>query len=132
MKKNVETVALFFDSLSNGDMDTVVSLIDDNIIWHQPGQGVLSGIINGKSNVLEHLGRFMELSQGTFSSSYDYLTPNGDLVAVAVQFKAAAKGKSISMKGVDLVKVNNHKITEFWLFSEFIDEEDKFWTALAS
>ena len=35
------------------------------------------------------------------------------------------------MKGVDLFRFEDGLIKEIWLFSEQIDEEDRFWTALA-
>lgn len=38
---------------------------------------------------------------------------------------------SMEMKGVDLFRFENDLIKEVWPFSERIDEEDRFWTALA-
>lgn len=42
-----------------------------------------------------------------------------------------ASWHSMEMKGVDLFRFENDLIKEVWLFSERIDEEDRFWTALA-
>ena len=132
MEKKIEKVRQFYTSLAQGDFETVGALLSDDLVWHQPGKGALSGVYNGKLNVFTHLGRMVQLSNGTFAiDQVDYITENGDLVVAAVGFAVSANGRSMQMKGVDLFRFENELIKEVWLFSERIDEEDRFWTALA-
>ena len=132
MEKKTEKVSLFYAALAQGDFETVGTLLSDDLIWHQPGKGALSGIYSGKQNVFAHLGKMAQLSNGTFAiNQVDYVTENGDLVVAAVAFAASAGGCSIEMKGVDLFRFEDGLIKEVWLFSERIDEEDSFWTPLA-
>jgi len=132
MSKNLKLTELYFDALAKGDMETVGSLFADDVIWHQPGQGVISGTIYGKENVFTHLGKFMQLSQGTFGiDDVEYITSNGDLVAASIHFKAEAQGKSIAMRGMDIMRFESEKIKEVWLYSEDIEVEDAFWTELS-
>nr|WP_315221818.1 nuclear transport factor 2 family protein [uncultured Flavobacterium sp.] len=129
MSKNVEIVQSYFNALSNNDFDTVISLLSDDLIWHQPGKGKQSGTYKGKENVLTHLGNFAKWSNGTFAIDHvDYITENGQFVAASINFKAEKGTKSISMKGMDLLLIEGGKIKEVWLFSERINEEDDFWT----
>ena len=124
-----EVVNQFYVSLAKGDFEKVSSLLSDDLVWHQPGKGSLSGTYEGKEAVFSHLGRMSELSGGTFAiDQIDYITENNHLVVAAVAFKALAFSKSIQMRGIDLFRVENDKIQEVWLFSEHIDEEDAFWT----
>ena len=132
MEKKTEKVSLFYAALAQGDFETVGTLLSDDLIWHQPGKGAVSGIFSGKQNVFAHLGEMAQLSNGTFAiNQVDYVTENGDLVVAAVAFAASAGGCSIEMKGVDLFRFENGLIKEVWLFSERIDEEDSFWPPLA-
>lgn len=132
MEKRIEKVRQFYTALAQGDFETVGALLSDDLVWHQPGKGTLSGIYNGKQNVFVHLGRMAQLSNGTFAiDQVDYVTENGDLVVAAIGFAVSANGHSMEMKGVDLFRFENDLIKEVWLFSERIDEEDRFWTALA-
>ena len=132
MEKKTEKVSLFYAALAQGDFETVGTLLSDDLIWHQPGKGAVSGIYSGKQNVFAHLGKMAQLSNGTFAiNQVDYVTENGDLVVAAVAFAASASGCSIVMKGVDLFRFEDGLIKEVWLFSERIDEEDRVWTALA-
>ncbi len=131
MEKKIEKVRQFYTALAQGDFETVGALLSDDLVWHQPGKGTLSGIYNGKQNVFAHLGRMAQLSNGTFAiDQVDYVTENSDLVVAAVGFAVSANGHSMQMKGVDLFRFENELIKEVWLFSERIDEEDRFWTAL--
>ncbi len=131
MEKKIEKVRQFYTALAQGDFETVGALLSDDLVWHQPGKGTLSGIYNGKQNVFAHLGRMAQLSNGTFAiDQVDYVTENSDLVVAAVGFAVSANGHSMQMKGVDLFRFENEQIKEVWLFSERIDEEDRFWTAL--
>ena len=131
MERKTEKVSQFYAALAQGDFETVSALLADDLVWHQPGNGALSGIYNGKQNVFAHLKKMAQLSNGTFAiDQVDYLTENGDLVAVSIGFAVSANGYSMEMKGIDLFRFENDLIKEVWLFSERIDEEDRFWTAL--
>lgn len=124
-----EIVHQFYVSLAKGDFEKVGSLLADDLVWHQPGKGALSGSYKGKEAVFSHLGRMAQLSGGTFAiDQIDYITENDPLVAAAVAFEVFAFDKSMRMRGIDLYRVENDKIQEVWLFSERIDEEDAFWT----
>ena len=124
-----EIVHQFYASLAKGDFEKVGSLLADDLVWHQPGKGSVSGSYKGKEAVFSHLGRMSELSGGTFAiDQIDYITENNHLVVAAVAFEVFAFDKSIRMRGIDLFRVENDKIQEVWLFSERIDEEDAFWT----
>src|SRR5690606_29992887 len=104
----------------------------DNIIWHQPGNGIQSGTYNGKAALFAHLGNFAKWSRGTFAiDDIEYVASNGDLVSASIHFKAQNGDKRLSMKGVDLLRIENEKIAEVWLFSERIGEEDDFWNSVA-
>lgn len=133
MSKNVTIVQSYFNAVAKGDFDTVGSLLADDVIWHQPGKGIQSGTYNGKAALFAHLGNFMQWSNGTFAiDNIEYTTDNGNLVAASIHFKAEKDGKVLSMNGIDLLRIEDDKIKEVWLFSENIDDEDNFWNSAAN
>jgi ketosteroid isomerase-like protein len=132
MKKevNVAIVQSYFDALSKGDFETVGNLFANDVVWRQPGQGIQSGVYNGKPAVFAHLGNLMKWSNGSFGiDQVEYLTGNDNLVAASIHFKAEKEGQQLSMKGVDLLRLEDGEIKEVWLFSEHIADEDAFWNA---
>jgi ketosteroid isomerase-like protein len=57
---NIELVKQGYAAFSAGDMETVMSLYDDNIEWIQPGGSTISGTYHGKGELgtlLSNLGQ---------------------------------------------------------------------------
>jgi len=128
-QKNIELVRSYFDAVAKGDFDAVGKIFADDIVWHQPGNGSLSGTHRGKQAVFGLLGRFMERSGGTFRiDSVGPLMAQGDRVATPLHFRAEKPGASMAMSGVDVLRIDGEgRICEVWLFSEDQAAEDAFW-----
>lgn len=126
---NIQIVKKYFESLAKGDLATLGSLLAENVVWHQPGQGSLSGTHHGKAAVFALFGRFLEISEGSFRiDSVGTLMANGDSVAAPLQFSAKKHGGArIEMAGIDLMRVENGLIQEVHLFSGDQTAEDAFW-----
>ncbi len=122
------TVEAYFASLATGDFARLGSLLADDIVWHQPGQGALSKSYRGKDEVFALFGKFMEISGGTFKiHAVDSVMANRDVVAATLAFSASNARGQISMKGVDVMRVENGLIKEVHLFSSDQAAEDAFW-----
>lgn len=127
-EKNIEIVRRYFDAVARGDLEAVGDAFSSDIEWHQPGSGALSGLHRGKEAVFALLGQFMERSAGTFRiDAIGPLMAQGDLVATSLHFRAEKPGASISMSGVDILRIADERIREVWLFSEDQAAEDAFW-----
>ncbi len=125
-KKNV--VVEYFSALQTGKFDRLTNLFAENIVWHQPGRGRLSQTYKGREAVFALFAQFMELSEGSFRiNKVSNIMNNGDLVAATLHFSAKRQGRAISMKGVDLMRIEGGRIVEVWLFSADQDIEDNFW-----
>jgi uncharacterized protein len=126
--ENINVLKDYVNFLGKGEMEKVGGLMADDIVWHQPGNSHLSGVYRGKPNLFAHLGKFMELSGNTFRmDSVGLMMANGDLVTAALHFTAERPGKKLSMDGVDLMRIEDGKIKEVWLFSDDPAAEDAFW-----
>lgn len=129
----VTVVESYFRHLRSGDIGSLLGLLDDNIVWHQPGQNRLSKTYYGKDQVSELFQNFMNISQGSFRiDDVSAIMGNGDWVVANLHFSASRCqyfAISMSMKGSDLMKVVNGKIVEVRLFSEDQAAEDRFWGA---
>lgn len=79
----LDTVMAFMGAMGAGDMDKVIALMDDNIVWHNEGDSNIPwiGPWNGKEEVLAFLGVFGENFQTTKWENQDVLA-SGDTVAV--------------------------------------------------
>ena len=129
-----EIVQEYFANLQSGKFAELMALLDDNIIWHQPGNSKLSGTHVGKDAVGKLFGEFMSISGGTFKiDEVKNITVNGVLVSANLHFSAHRCQYfdfEMSMDGVDVMKVVDGKIKEVFLISGDQQLEDKFWGTL--
>lgn len=79
----LDTVMALMGAMGAGDMDTLIALMDDDMVWHNEGDSNLPwiGPWNGKDEILTFLGIFGENFQTTKWENTDVLA-SGDTVAV--------------------------------------------------
>lgn len=130
MNKDAMSVfTAYNEALIQGDFAGVFETMADDIIWHQPGNSPLSGVIVGKPALGQHLGKFAEKSNGTFKVITNWVSSNDCFVAANVTFVAEhSNGEKLDMNGIDLFKIENGQIQEVWLFSSEQAIEDEFWS----
>ena len=59
-QENKELIKKGYAAFSAGDVETVMSLFDDDVEWVQPGESAVSGTYHGKTDVMEYMGRMAE------------------------------------------------------------------------
>ena len=77
--QNVEHIKKGYEAFTAGDVETLMSLFDDNIEWVQPGDSAVSGTYHGKGE----LGHFLSM----LAEKSPTITPrrflaDGDMVVV--------------------------------------------------
>jgi ketosteroid isomerase-like protein len=76
-ERNIELVKRGYEAFSAGDVETVMSLFDDNIEWAQPGNSTISGTYHGKGE----LGSFLaKMADKPLEVRVDRLIADGDTV----------------------------------------------------
>jgi uncharacterized protein len=124
-----DVVGRYGAAVAAGDMDALAATLAADVVWHQPGTNPLSGDHASPDAVVAHLGRFMELSAGTFHLETISVAEAGNLVATTVRFSASRTGKpDLTQFGADVFRVHGDQIAEVWLISEDQVEEDAFWS----
>ncbi|MFC9186088.1 nuclear transport factor 2 family protein [Streptomyces cyaneofuscatus] len=124
----MDVVGRYGAAAAAGDMVALAATLTKDVVWHQPGANQLSGDHAGPEAVLAHLGRFMELSGGTFALETESATESGNLVATTVRFTAEREGAGyLDQHGVDVFRVEGDLIAEIWLIGEDQAAEDRFW-----
>jgi ketosteroid isomerase-like protein len=131
MTESASTAAVaqrYYEAMSSGDIPAATGLFAADIAWHQPGSHRFAGLKDGGAAVGEMIGGQMALTAGTFKLEFTSgPMVNGDLAAFTVHFSAEREGAKMSMDGIDVLRVENGKIAEMWLFSTDQDAEDAFW-----
>ncbi|CAN7580558.1 nuclear transport factor 2 family protein [Rhizobium sp. LjRoot254] len=118
----------YIKAVQTGDQATLGELLSPQVIWHQPGDNQFSGTKNGIAEFGAMMGAMMAKSGGSFAitHAHRYLA-NGDLVAIEIEFVGQREGAKVDQPGIDLLRMQDGKIVEVWLFSSDPEEEDRFW-----
>ncbi|MBY3223282.1 nuclear transport factor 2 family protein [Rhizobium laguerreae] len=118
----------YIKAVQTGDQGMLGELLSPQVIWHQPGNNQFSGTKNGIAEFGAMMGAMMAKSGGSFAitHAHRYLA-NGDLVAIEIEFAGQREGAKVDQPGIDLLRVQDGKIVEVWLFSSDPEEEDRFW-----
>jgi len=131
MTESVSTVTVahrYHEAMSSGDVPAANALFADDIVWHQPGDNRFSGDHDGVAAVGELIGGMMAVSDGTFELRFTGgPMVNGALAVIPVRFSGRRADAEMSMDGVDMLRVEDGRIAEMWLFSADQDAEDAFW-----
>jgi uncharacterized protein len=85
---NKDVIQRGYAAFTSGDMDTVMSLFDDDCEWVQPGQSAVSGTFHGKAEIMEHFGRLVEKG---LTVKLERLVAEGDTVVALTEVTAGGE-----------------------------------------
>ena len=101
-QENKELIKKGYAAFSEGNVESVMDLFDDDIEWVQPGESAVSGTFHGKAEVMEHLGRLAEKS---LTVKLNDLVADGDTVVALTEVSAGGE----TSQDADVFTVRNGK-----------------------
>jgi len=101
-QQNIEVVKRGYEAFSDGDVETVMSVFDDNLEWVQPGESTISGIYRGKGEFGEYLRRLAEKAVAVRALSFMAV---GDTVVYSKY-----GGTEITVEGEDLLILSSRDV----------------------
>jgi uncharacterized protein len=124
---NVERTRNGFRAFNEGDVATILELLDEDIVWRIPGRNELAGTYTGRDATLAVLRRAVELSGGTYRIDLHYAVADEEH-AVAVYGASGQRGdRALDIDQalvvrvadgrwveVDAVPFDQHAFDEFW------------------
>jgi uncharacterized protein len=125
---NEELLRQGYEAFAKGDLGTVMSIFDEDIVWHSPGRSPLAGDFKGHQQVQEFFGRLFEVSGGTFRNEIHDILANDEHAVVMVQVRAERSGKSLEAVTCHVWHLRDGKATEFWNLILDPYASDEFWS----
>jgi ketosteroid isomerase-like protein len=97
-----------------GDLETLVGLFADDLVWHAPGTNRFSGKFVGKQEWLERTGRMREAGIELTFDVHDVVANDEHVVAlVEVHLENAARQRYDGPQ-VQVMHVRDGIVREFW------------------
>jgi len=103
-----------YEAFAKGDLDTVLSMQTDDVVWHLSGTGVLDGDYHGRDGVKSVLGKLMQETEGNFRLEVHDLLGNDEHGAALVRTHATRRGKTLASDVVHVTHVRDGLTAEFW------------------
>lgn len=103
------------EAFRHGDLDTVASLIAEDVVWHVPGDHPLAGEYVGRERLLEFLARLGPL--GFTIREHDVFADDEHLCALSF-IGARREGLEVEMRVVSVFHFREGRQTERWFYPE--------------
>ncbi|MFF2031638.1 nuclear transport factor 2 family protein [Arthrobacter sp. NPDC058192] len=126
--ENVELVRRGYTAFNAGDMANLSKLFTEDAVWYVPGSGALSGVKQGRDEILAYFGELAARTQGSFQTKLEDVA-GGENYTVAIQQSHGKNNtKTLDMTTVITFVVRDGKVTEGREFFEDTARADDFWT----
>ena len=126
VEKNLEVVRAGYGAFVSGDMETLMSLYNDDAVHIVPGESLVSGAHKGKDSILGLYGKLFELSNGTLRIQLDHVLSDGADRVVSIHTSSLEKdGETFTQTEALLFTLVNGKVAEIQDFFADIELQDR-------
>ena len=125
---NAGLIRKLYDARARDDVDTVRSILAQDIVWHDPGnRPPFTGDLRGVDAVLRMMDKGKELTVQTFRLWLHDVVANDEHAVAMVNWSAQREGKTIRGREVGVYHVRDGKVTEVWFHPEDLKAVEEFW-----
>jgi uncharacterized protein len=124
---NAELFRRGYAAFGAGDLDTVRSLLADDVVWHNGGNNQLSGDYTGIEATIGLFLKLFEVSGGSFKLEVHDVVANDDHAVALVTASASRDDASFTARAAHVVHMRDGKLTESWFLAEDYAAADAFW-----
>ena len=109
---NIERIRDGYAAFNKGDVDALVELFAEDIVWHFPGTSKLSGEHVGRDATLAALGGYGAASNGTLQANLVDIMANDTHVTGWARDTATANGRTLDINSVVIFTMKDGKVTK--------------------
>jgi ketosteroid isomerase-like protein len=125
-QRNIELTRKGYAAFNSGDIEAVMNLLADDVVWHVFGSGPLAGDHEGKQAVMELFGKYLQLLDSQATDVQD-VHANDQHTVVMATLALSRKGQSIEHKITDVIHPDSEgRVKEFWRFFDDQGKSDAF------
>ena len=127
VQRNLEMARKGYEAFDKQDIQTVMSLITDETVWHGGPSGPLAGDYKGKAQIMEFFAKFGQLTQGSYKAEIHDMLGNQEHNVILGTATITINGKTRKDRFVDVVHPDSEgRVKEFWRFNEDQARLEKF------
>lgn len=126
---NLDLFKRAFAAFAAGDMETLADAFSEQVVWHSPGNSLLSGEHRGQEATFAMFGKEFELSNGSIRPELQDAVASDDTVVALLRTSAQRESKTPLDQDVVLTfRVQDGKLAEGWTVWTDQAAADAFWS----
>jgi ketosteroid isomerase-like protein len=127
--ENVAIMQRAYDAFNKGDLDTLVEIFDESIVWHLPGRSSMAKDYESRDATLAYFGQLGELTGGTFQAQLQELLGGDNDRVVGIQRSTADKdGKHLDVDNCIVFTLKDGRVVDGREHFEDLYAWDEFWS----
>jgi ketosteroid isomerase-like protein len=111
---NAAVIRSAYEAVARGDMEALVSVLADDIVWHESMPG-FEGTYHGRDQALGLLGRvFEETGMEVHDMSIEHVLADDTHATVLLESTVSVRGRRQTSRYVDVYHLRDGKATAHW------------------
>jgi ketosteroid isomerase-like protein len=124
---NVTLMQQVYAAFGTGDVETAGAYWTEDAVHHYPGRGPLAGEHHGLKASTEFANKMWELTNGNLKMDVLEIGASDNHAFALVQTRYERKGHVLEMPFVNVARIRDGKIAEFWTYPDDVYATDEFW-----
>jgi uncharacterized protein len=111
---NADVFKRVYDAFTSADMDRLATLIAPDVVWHVPGNNLISGEYTSRDAIFGCFSKIFELSEGSYRPELHDILANDQHTVALLHAAARRGGKTLDQDHAFVAHVHGGQITELW------------------
>lgn len=126
---NVQLMEKVYASFGVGDVETAATYWHEDSVHHYPGRNPLSGEHVGIEDSTAFANKMWELTGGNMRMDVKEIGGSDNHAFAILETHYERKGLVLDMAFINVAKIVDGKIKEFWTYPNDVYAIDEFWNA---
>lgn len=124
---NARVMEEVYAAFTVGDVQKAAGHWTKDCVHHYPGKSELSGSHEGLESALAFAGRMFELCQGQIQMEIKEIGASDTMAFATVYTRYERNGKKLGMPFINVARMQDGLIAEFWTYPDDQYAVDEFW-----
>jgi uncharacterized protein len=126
---NVVLMRKVYAAFGIGDVETAGQYWKEDSVHHYPGRSPLSGEHHGLKDSIAFANKMFELTEGRMHMETKEIGASDGHAFALLQTRYERAGRVLEMPFVNVARIEDGKIAEFWTYPNDVYATDEFWNA---
>jgi ketosteroid isomerase-like protein len=111
---NADVFKQLYLAFTNADMGRLAELIAPDVVWHVPGNNVISGTYTSRDAIFGCFSKIFELSNGSYRPQLHDILANDDHTVALLHVTARHGQKTLDQDYAFICHIREGQIAELW------------------